>query len=80
MRVQNSLVPSLREKFASHRAEQARRRELAALFGDPDLPPSARREIASILIVHENARTGPIAVPAQRRRTPAGTPAGATAR
>ncbi|CAO5242264.1 hypothetical protein [Frankia sp. AgKG'84/4] len=75
MRVQNSLVPSLREKFASHRAERARRREIAALLVDPGLSPSARQEITTILIVHENAQTVPIAVPAQRRRATAGSPA-----
>ncbi len=80
MRVQNSLMSSLREKFASHRAERTRRRELAALFVDPDLSPAARLEIASILIVHENPQSGPIAVPAQRRRVAAGTSVGATAR
>jgi hypothetical protein len=81
MRVHNSLVSSLRKTFASHRVERAQRRELAALFSDPDLSPAAHQEIAAILTRHQGGLAVPISLPTQRRAavgTPAGTRAAAS--
>lgn len=67
MSIQNSLVSSLRENLAGYLAERARRREIAALFADPDLQPSARQEIETIMMVGEAAPQSTVRVPAQRR-------------
>ncbi|MCK9924753.1 hypothetical protein MXD61_23290 [Frankia sp. AgPm24] len=65
---QNS-ASSLREAFAAFRTQRAlraQRREIALLFADPDLSPSARQEMATIVLRANSERAAQIAVPAQR--------------
>ncbi|MCM3882253.1 hypothetical protein [Frankia sp. R82] len=66
MRVHHNSASSLRRTFASFWEQRVQRREIAELFANPDLSPSARQEVAAILIHAQNAQSDAPAIPAQR--------------